>query len=161
MYDWQRVVECFFAVKKCEFYLLGNEYTLYTDHEPLIHLQTFRNLVKNRFRWIEYLESMNVKIFKSSHQRCFVKKCVLRNFAKFKGKQLCQRLFSNKLAGLRPDEHLFNLTPPDDCFWILYFPGKKNFISRNISEGKAWNATDIRIVNLELTNYNKGELLEE
>ena len=35
----------------------------------------------------------------SSHQRCFVRKGVLRNFAKFRGKHLCQVLFFNKVAG--------------------------------------------------------------
>ena len=39
---------------------------------------------------------------KSSHQRCAVKNGVLRNFAKFTGKQLCQILFFYKVAGLRP-----------------------------------------------------------
>ena len=39
---------------------------------------------------------------RSSHQRCSVKKDVLRNFAKFTGKQLCQGLFFNKFAGLGP-----------------------------------------------------------
>ena len=32
----------------------------------------------------------------------FCKKGVLRNFAKFTGKHLCQSLFSNKVADLRP-----------------------------------------------------------
>ena len=32
----------------------------------------------------------------------FCKKGVLRNFAKFTGKHLCQSLFFNKVAGLRP-----------------------------------------------------------
>ena len=32
----------------------------------------------------------------------FFKKGVLRNFAKFTGKHLCQRLFLNKVAGQRP-----------------------------------------------------------
>ena len=36
---------------------------------------------------------------KSSHQRCSVKKGVLRNFAKFTGKYLCQGLFFKKVAG--------------------------------------------------------------
>ena len=54
---------CYFAVQKCEFYLLGNEYAVYTDHEPLINLRTFRSIVNKRFRWIAYLESMNVKVF--------------------------------------------------------------------------------------------------
>ena len=40
-------------------------------------------------------------MFRSSHQRCSVIKGVLRNFAKFTGKHLCQRLFFNKVAGLR------------------------------------------------------------
>ena len=40
---------------------------------------------------------------RSSHQRCSVKKGVLRNFTKFTGKHLCQSLFFNKVAGLRPE----------------------------------------------------------
>ena len=32
----------------------------------------------------------------------FCKICVLKNFVKFTGKQLCQSLLFNKLAGLRP-----------------------------------------------------------
>ena len=37
---------------------------------------------------------------RSSH-RCSVRKGVLRNFAKFTGKRLCQSLFFHKVAGLR------------------------------------------------------------
>ena len=37
---------------------------------------------------------------RSSHQRCSVRKSVLRNFAKFTGKHLCQNLFFNKVADL-------------------------------------------------------------
>ena len=39
---------------------------------------------------------------RSSHQRCSIIKGVLINFAKFTGKQLCQSLFLNKVADLRP-----------------------------------------------------------
>ena len=35
-------------------------------------------------------------------QMCSVKKRVLRNFAKFTGKHLCQSLFFSRVAGLRP-----------------------------------------------------------
>ena len=42
-----------------------------------------------------------VRDYKSSHQMCSVRKGVLRNFAKFIGKHLCQSLFFNKVAGLR------------------------------------------------------------
>ena len=41
-------------------------------------------------------------ICRSSHPRCSVKKGVLKHFAKFTGKHLCQRLFFNKVAGFRP-----------------------------------------------------------
>ena len=37
----------------------------------------------------------------NGHQRCSVKKCVLRNFAEFTEKHLCQSLFFNKVSGLR------------------------------------------------------------
>ena len=37
-----------------------------------------------------------------SHPEVFCEKGVLRNFAKFTGKHLCQSLFFNKVAGLRP-----------------------------------------------------------
>ena len=37
---------------------------------------------------------------RSSCPEVFFKKGVLRNFAKFTGKHLCQRLFINKVAGL-------------------------------------------------------------
>ena len=35
----------------------------------------------------------------------FCKKGALRNFTKFAGKYLCQRLFLNKVAGLRSAQH--------------------------------------------------------
>ena len=39
--------------------------------------------------------------YRSSHQRCSMKKGVLRNLAKFTGRHLCQSLFFNKVAGRR------------------------------------------------------------
>ena len=41
-------------------------------------------------------------MFRSSHWEVFCVKDVLRNFAKFPGKHLCQSLFFNKVAGLMP-----------------------------------------------------------
>ena len=40
------------------------------------------------------------KRLRSSHRRSSVRKGVLRNFAKFTAKHLCQSLFFNKVAGL-------------------------------------------------------------
>ena len=39
------------------------------------------------------------EIFRSSRPEVFCEKDVLRNFAKFTGKHLCQSLFFNKVAG--------------------------------------------------------------
>ena len=39
---------------------------------------------------------------KSCRQEMFCKRGVLKNFAKFTGKYLCQELFFNRVAGLRP-----------------------------------------------------------
>ena len=41
-------------------------------------------------------------LFRSSHQRCSMKKDVLRNFAKFTGKHLSESPFLNKIARLGP-----------------------------------------------------------
>ena len=43
-----------------------------------------------------------IERFRSSLSEVFCLKGVLRNFAKFTGKHLCQSLFFNKVAGLRP-----------------------------------------------------------
>ena len=45
---------------------------------------------------------VTLTLFRSSHQRFFIPKRVLRNFIKFTGKHLCQSLFFNKVLGLRP-----------------------------------------------------------
>ena len=54
--------------------------------------------------------------FRSSRSEVFCKKVVLRNFAKFTGKHLCQSLFFNKVAGLRP------VTLLKKRLWHRYFP---------------------------------------
>ena len=42
------------------------------------------------------------KCFRSNHQRCSINKGVLENFANFTRKHLCQSLFFNKAADMRP-----------------------------------------------------------
>ena len=46
--------------------------------------------------------SLRLVISRSSRPEVFCKEGVLRNFARFTGKQLCQSLFFNEVAGLRP-----------------------------------------------------------
>ena len=56
-----------------------------------------------------------MRFYRSSCPEVFCKKGVLRNFAKFTGKHLCQNLFFNKVAGLRPATLLKN------SLWHKYF----------------------------------------
>ena len=56
-------------------------------------------------RWTsptKVLSSLSQLIFRSCHQRCSIKKGVLKNFAKFTGKHVCQSPLFNQVAGLRP-----------------------------------------------------------
>ena len=57
---------------------------------------------------------------RSSHQRCFIKKGVLKNFAKFTGKQL-HRCFLVNFVKFSRTPFLQNTT--GDCFWG-YWKGK-------------------------------------
>ena len=80
--------------------------------------------------------TVSVTTFRSSHRRCSVRNCVLRNFVKFTGKHLRQGLSFNKVAGLTQTcnfikkdsgtgiflwilrnfkQHLFYRTSPGDC----------------------------------------------
>ena len=47
-------------------------------------------------------------VLRSSRPEVFCKKDVLRNFTKFTGKHLCQSLFFNEVAGLRPLAQVFS-----------------------------------------------------
>ena len=53
---------------------------------------------------------------RSSLLRCSMKNDVLRNFTKFTAKHLCQSVFFNKIAGLRPATLL------KKRLWHRYFP---------------------------------------
>ena len=69
-------------------------------------------------------------ICRCSRRRCFVRKGILRNFAKFTGKHLCQSLFFNQTAGLRPatllKKRLWPATLLKKRLWHRCFP--VNFI---------------------------------
>ena len=84
-----------------EYFSMTASYTLKWD-------QTFRNGVKTIFYKqlikFPFIPSTvkQASIDRSSHPEVFCKEGVLRNYAKFIGKYLCQSLFFNKVAGLRP-----------------------------------------------------------
>ena len=66
-------------------------------------------------------------IVRSSRSEVFCNKDVLRNFAKFTGNHLCQSLFFNKVAGLRPEA--CNFTEKGtlaQVFSCEFYEGSKN-----------------------------------
>ena len=91
-----------------------------------------RKLFSRQAPLIEYLLTTDAVV-----RRCSVKKNVLRNFAKFTGKHLCQRLFFNKVAGLawnfiKKD----NLAQVLSCeFWETF---KNSFFLYDTSGGCFW-----------------------
>ena len=66
--------------------------------DPLRFIKSVINKIQ------EDVNIMNMKVLQflqtSSHRRYSVGKGVLKNFAKFRGKYLCQDFFFNKVAGL-------------------------------------------------------------
>ena len=66
-----------------------------------------KNIFSTKLREVNSVKGRNKLLYdiiqiRSSQQRCSVRIGVLRNFTKFTGKHLCQSLFFNKVAGLRP-----------------------------------------------------------
>ena len=78
--------------------------------------------------WL-YIFEFVCSVHRSNHWRCFVKKGVLRDFAKFTGKHLCQRLFFNKIAAI-----LFKKSLWHRCFPVNFAKYLRTPFSQNTSE---------------------------
>ena len=70
--------------------------------------------------------------YRSSRLEVFCKKGVLRNFAKFTGKHLCQSLFFNKVACLRPAT-LLKMRLWHRCFLVNFAKFLRTSFLQNIS----------------------------
>ena len=73
--------------------------------------------------------TLDVVVIKSSRPEVFCEKDVLRNFAKFIGKHLCQSLFIDSGTGVfvwvlrNFQEHLLFQNTPSGCFWVIATEG--------------------------------------
>ena len=66
--------------------------------------EIFKNtILKNINERLVLKKMLNILLIcsRSSHLRCSVRKGVVRNFAKFTGKHLCQSLFFNKISFIK------------------------------------------------------------
>ena len=77
-------------------------YIFYIEPFNDFHDGSFKKLaLSRRKRPCEDL-TVHFKKCRSSRLEVFSKKLVIKNFTKFSGKYLCQSIFFNKVAGLRP-----------------------------------------------------------
>ena len=85
---------------------------------------------------------------RSSHQRCSLKKGVLRNFTKFTGKHLCQSLFFNKVAGPRcfPVNFVKLLRTP----FLQSTAGATASVQLTSFYSSSWNITPLDYINCPL-----------
>ena len=58
----RELLAIFDSVKKERVYLKGNRFICYTDHQPLTHLQTSKEILNKRYRWIEYFQELGTII---------------------------------------------------------------------------------------------------
>ena len=63
----------------------------------VVHVFASRSFCEDKIAIFFFLFFCEALIFRSSHRTCSIKKGVLRNFAKFTGKYLCQSLFFKKV----------------------------------------------------------------
>ena len=85
--------------------------------------------------WFVTLRAFSIN--RSSHQWCSMKKGVHRNFTKFTGKHLCQSLFFNKVASLRPAV-LLKTRLWHRCFHVNFVKFQRTPSLQNISGGCFW-----------------------
>ena len=74
----------------------------YVDNVPLYFNTNHHSALNSRIENSVIKEIPTQVFFRSNHRRCSIKTDVLKNCTKFTGKHLCQGLFFNKVAGLRP-----------------------------------------------------------
>ena len=77
----------------------------------------------------------------SSHQRCSIKKGILRNFNKFTGKQLCQSAFLNEAAGLSRTTLIKNIkkdTLAQVLSCVYYQISKNTFFAEHLWTTASW-----------------------
>ena len=101
--------------------------------EPRANFGIFVKCVLKQVKYLKYIISklyFLVIVYRSSHQRCSIKKGVLENFAKFTGKQLCQILFLIKCNFIKKEalarvffcefyKTFVNTIFTDQLWWLL------------------------------------------
>ena len=116
----------------------------------LISLKPCLNLCSQR--WLKSNRSLVNIFIQNQSPGCSMKKGVLKNFTKFTGKHLCQSLFFNKVAGLRPATLLKRDSGADVFLWIL-----GNFIEHLWMTAYVYSKW---VINLENFSFNSSHKVQ-
>ena len=85
----------------------------------LIKFHAFRLFLISTYLFILIHTYLFILVFRSSRQEVFCKKGVLRNFAKFTGKHLCQSLFFNRCFSVNFAKFLRTTFLTEHLQWLL------------------------------------------
>ena len=114
----KEVIRC--RITKCQGWSRGtsdNSFAVTLKKEVMLILLIY-------YCWDSIAEKINSRRkYRGTHAEVFCNKGVLRNFAKFTGKHLCESLVFNKVAGLRP-------TLLKKRLWHRCFPEAFNFTKK-------------------------------
>ena len=111
---WSLLMKTISTVHKLLFLKTTKLYTLdtkiwknilssYESKRNFLNMRTTKKSSTEDKTWnFHFARNYSKCLYRSSHQSGSVRKGVLRNFRKFTGKHLCQSLFFNNVAGMRP-----------------------------------------------------------
>ena len=155
----------FFCINNLEQQKCSNQYNLLRIAESNCSAPYITRNSTNLLLGITYSEGQKCStrynllgIARSSHQRCFVRKGVFRNFTKFSGKHLRQSLFLNKVAALRSFSKITSLRLLLNRGNVLLHMSARN--SKNIllcitySEQQKYSNILLRITYFEQQKYS-------
>ena len=58
----KELLACYFALKRCEIYILGYDFIVYTDHRPWLCFSAFMDVFNKIFRWNQHMESLGARL---------------------------------------------------------------------------------------------------
>ena len=125
----------------------------YRNKMDLISLKPCLNLCSQT--WLKSNRSLVNIFIQNQSPGCSMKKGVLKNFPKFTGKHLCQSLFFNKVAGLRPATLLKRDSGADVFLWILRNFYEHFFYRTRRMTAYVYSKWVINLENFSLNSFHK------
>ena len=129
-------------------------------NNKLLSIEKLKKKLKNKLK-SQKLKRIRI-IFRSSLRRCSVRIGVLKNFPKFTWKYLCQSLFFNKVAGLRPATLLKKetLTNVFSCEFYEIFKTTYFYRTSLVAAAGLSDSTNVPTTANQFTRfYMKGKLV--